>query len=371
MDALDIVWLPHNNRKAHLHPKWAAAAKPQQKRHCSLGKAINNGLEFRMLKKKQIIRTTLALAIAGASIGASADPARDYGGQGKSLGQQLMEKMNPPASPGGGDGGGHNSKFTFDLGNGQSITMDSSELAPDGDGMYLEKPSMGELQGVYDSDYDMDTMGRAAQGKLYQDAQNMGNPFDPDPEKRKLAGPSSITGSAYQVVLGVSEARNYYGDMSNDPIIAKADQILGDEDLLSDFGDCSVATELTETSRLAHLPDEQTCTRVLAPAASSCEVRHEVVVEEVRRSVNRSFTTSALAVLEQIRTVYSSRIVGNYSETYGDYIPTKLRVDITNEVNKHGGLANLSNLQFTISSYAPANTYHQTSYHYQSTGCGN
>lgn len=217
---------------------------------------------------KKMLAAAIALA-AASGFYAYADDAALTGREGQALGEQLSGSMSMPSESGG--------SFNF----GQGITISPSDLAPDGDGLYIQNPNVDGIKGVYDSDHDMDSTGRAAQGKLYQDAQAKGNPFDPDPNKRDQPGPSTVSGAAYQVVLGVSGARDSLPDNAFDDILDKSGSAMLDDSLLESFGDCSVETEVTEGTRPVHIPEEEFCERVIKPAPAACQVKHELEVEEV------------------------------------------------------------------------------------------
>lgn len=210
--------------------------------------------------------TAVTLAVCAANSLAFADEAAKIGREGQAFGKQLSNEFSFPTESGG----------SFNLGNG--TTIGPSDLAPSGDGLYVQDPDVQGVQGVYDSDYDMDVTGRAAQGKLYSDAQAMGNPFDPDPAKRDIPGPSTVSGAAYQIVLGVSDARNKVPDLSNDPIISGSGDAMLDDSLLDSFGDCKVETQVTESTRPVRVPEEEFCERVTKPAASSCQAKREIEV---------------------------------------------------------------------------------------------
>lgn len=217
---------------------------------------------------RHALTAAVALAVCGANSFALGDEAAQIGREGQAFGKQLSNEFSFPTESGG----------SFNLGNG--TTIGPSDLAPSGDGLYVQDPDVQGMQGVYDSDHDMDVTGRAAQGKLYSDAQAKGNPFDPDPAKRDAPGPSTVSGAAYQVILGVSDARNEFPDLSNDPIISNSGSAMLDDSLLESFGDCKVETQVTESTRPVRVPEEEFCERVIKPAASSCQVKHELEIEE-------------------------------------------------------------------------------------------
>lgn len=201
---------------------------------------------------------------------AKADEAAQVGRQGQALGQQLTDSFQFPTQSSNG---------AIDLGAGETISP--SDMAPNGSGFYIQNPNVDGLKTIYDSEESMYDVGRESQNKLWEDAQAQGNPFDPDPAKRDIPGPSTVSGAAYQVILGVSDARSKVPDLSNDPIISGSGSAMLDDSLLDSFGDCKVETQVTESTRPVRVPEEEFCERVTKPAASSCQVKHELVVEEV------------------------------------------------------------------------------------------
>lgn len=216
-----------------------------------------------------------AVLLAGAALPAIvlANPADDpavVGREGQAFGKTLSDTFQFPTEGAGG---------TLNLGNGESINP--NDMAPGGEGLYIQAPNVGGLQGIFDSDESMHDVGRGAQNQLWQDAQAKGNPFDPDPAMRDQPGPSTVSGAVYQIITGVSGARAQVPDLANDPIVNGADAHMLNPDMLESFGDCSIQSEVIETSRPVHVPDIEFCERVMAPAPSNCQIKHEIIVSTV------------------------------------------------------------------------------------------
>lgn len=216
------------------------------------------------IRNKKLLTALLVVMFSSAPV--FADDAAVTGREGQAFGNQLSGSMKLPTESGG----------MIEFGD---ESINPSEFAPSGDGFYVQDPNVGGMQGIYDSDHDMDVTGRATQGKLYSDAQAMGNPFDPDPTKRNDPGPSTVSGAAYQIVLGVSGAREKFPDLTNDPIVVGSGQAMVNEDLLESFGDCSVETEVTESTRPVRVPEEEFCERVVVPKGQTCQIRREITLK--------------------------------------------------------------------------------------------
>lgn len=274
-----------------------------------------------------------AVLLAGAALPAIvlANPADDpavVGREGQAFGKTLSDTFQFPTEGAGG---------TLNLGNGESINP--NDMAPGGEGLYIQAPNVGGLQGIFDSDESMHDVGRGAQNQLWQDAQAKGNPFDPDPAMRDQPGPSTVSGAVYQIITGVSGARAQVPDLANDPIVNGADAHMLNPDMLESFGDCSIQSEVIETSRPVHVPDIEFCERVTAPAPSNCEIKHEIVLERVN-TVQQVSLTGNLSVP---RTRCRDGI--GFGTSAGGNIPRNFNVEVggTDACSK-GGEADLSGL---------------------------
>lgn len=123
---------------------------------------------------------------------------------------------------------------------------------PDG-----KKPDVGGLQGIYDSDDDMDSMGNNAKESLWSDA------YSDNP---------SISGAAYKVLLDASNHSR--PDFSNDPMLNLSKNTYENMDLIAEgFGDCSAETTFDKITMSVHNPEYETCDRVTDKSAT-CDVIH-------------------------------------------------------------------------------------------------
>ena len=191
------------------------------------------------------------------SFGITNDPGA-VGREGQAYGKQLSNSFSFPVQNGG----------LIEFGDGETIHPD--DLAPRGDGLYVDQPDMGDLQGAYDSERAMEGIGMGAQGRLYEDASK--------------DEPSTISGSVYKIVLGVSAAREQFPDLTNDPIVVGSGEAMVDQGLLDSFGDCSVETEINETSRPVRVPEPEYCTRVTAPQGDqSCTIISNIRVTDTQQ----------------------------------------------------------------------------------------
>ena len=151
----------------------------------------------------------------------------------------------------------------IDFGDGEFISP--NDLAPKGEGFYVDDPGIEGLGGAYDSAQSMEGIGLSAQKKLYLDASK--------------SDPETLSGAAYQIVLRTSDARKEFPDLTNDPIVHGSGAAAFDEGLLGSFGDCSVESEVNQTNRPVRVPEPEYCTRVNMPqGGQSCTIRHEIGV---------------------------------------------------------------------------------------------
>ncbi|EGQ9728219.1 conjugal transfer mating pair stabilization protein TraN [Vibrio cholerae] len=131
----------------------------------------------------------------------------------------------------------------------------SSYYFPDGN------PNISELEGVYNSNDAMDTIGGNAKTSLWNDA-NSGNP--------------TISGSAYKVLLDASNQSK--PDFKNDPIMNLSKSTYDDIDLIAQgFGDCSAETVIKDKTIKSHVPDYYTCDRLYKPTGN-CTITHTIEI---------------------------------------------------------------------------------------------
>lgn len=155
----------------------------------------------------------------------------------------------------------------IDFGDGEFISP--NDLAPKGEGFYVDDPGIEGLGGAYDSAQSMEGIGLSAQKKLYLDASK--------------SDPETLSGAAYQIVLRTSDARKEFPDLTNDPIVHGSGAAAFDEGLLGSFGDCSVESEVNQTNRPVRVPEPEYCTRVNMPQGEqSCKIRHDIKIETDR-----------------------------------------------------------------------------------------
>lgn len=173
------------------------------------------------------------------------------GREGQSYGKQISNAFHFPVESGG----------MIEFSDGEFF--DPSDFAPKGEGLYVNDPDIGGLQGVYDSDEAMEGVGLDAQHELYIDASK--------------SEPETLSGAAYQIVLRAGSARNEFPDLTNDAIVSRSGVAAFDQGLIDSFGDCSVETNITGTSSPVHVPDKYYCTRVNIPKEGlSCKIRNKI-----------------------------------------------------------------------------------------------
>lgn len=127
-----------------------------------------------------------------------------------------------------------------------------SEYFPDG-----AEPNLEELQGVSSDGDDMDALGKQNQSLLWDDANS------PAP---------STTGLAYKVMI--DSANMAKPDVSEDPVFNTSREIYDNiESISAEFGDCTTTTTFDNITNSQHIPDYQTCERIL-DKSNQCEVSH-------------------------------------------------------------------------------------------------
>ena len=88
---------------------------------------------------------------------------------------------------------------------------------------------------------------------------------------------NSFTGQAYQTILG--SANRGRVNMSNDPLWQQTDAAI-ERGLSGVDTNCEIITTSETTTRPAHVPDYETCERVMYPGGD-CKCRHDYTVEYV------------------------------------------------------------------------------------------
>lgn len=118
--------------------------------------------------------------------------------------------------------------------------------------------NVDHYKSIYDSGSQMDNAGNAALSSMYADA--------------TLDDPVSIQGQAYKIIMDT--ANRPRPDMTYDPIANVTRDIIGDFDIWEEsFGDCSVQSEVLESTRKAHVPDYKYCERVI-DRSQDCSISH-------------------------------------------------------------------------------------------------
>lgn len=123
--------------------------------------------------------------------------------------------------------------------------------------------NVDHYKSIYDSGSQMDSAGNAALSSMYADA--------------ILDEPVSIQGQAYKIIMDT--ANRPRPDMTYDPIANVTRDIIGDFGIWEEsFGDCSVQSELIETTKKIHVPDIQHCERLFIPEGN-CTIEHHIKVD--------------------------------------------------------------------------------------------
>lgn len=123
------------------------------------------------------------------------------------------------------------------------------------------EPSVGELEGIYDSDSSMVDRGEGAQASLWDDA------YSDSP---------SISGAAYKVII--DSANLSRPDFKSDPMMRQTFDVYDNIDLIAEgFGDCSAEDVFTDISMNVHKPQYETCEK-LDTGAGGCTIRNDIRV---------------------------------------------------------------------------------------------
>lgn len=120
-------------------------------------------------------------------------------------------------------------------------------------------PNVTQLQGVSSDADNLDDTGLSFQAGLYDDA---------------LSVTPSTTGSAYKVMIDM--ANQSRPDLTNDPVFNLTNEVYANiDDISAEFGDCSSETSFFDAGKVQHIPDYQTCDRVIKPVGD-CTIIHDL-----------------------------------------------------------------------------------------------
>lgn len=130
----------------------------------------------------------------------------------------------------------------------------ANEYFPDGSSQEVDT-----LQGIYESENDMEELGGSRKSSLWADA-NKENP--------------SVEGAAYKVLLDTSEASK--PDFTNDPMLALTKETYDNLDVIAEgFGECTSEDVFKNVSFEAHNPEYETCDRITKPVGG-CVMRNNI-----------------------------------------------------------------------------------------------
>lgn len=183
---------------------------------------------------------------------------RDIGRNGQQFGKDLTQQHSAKPTISGGE-------ITFPNADGKTINIQdlypgTSTSGQRPDSYYFpdsENSSVQDLQGIYDRNSHMNSVGNGALSDLEADVAN---------------GVTTLGGAAYEVIR--NSAKKDPVDWGEDPVLTSAETIFGAADVTDGFNDCSIDRVVKETRLKAHVPDFNTCDRVIDETGSA-DALHE------------------------------------------------------------------------------------------------
>ena len=182
------------------------------------------------------------------------------GHEAQSFGKDIAGKVGTQAMQG--------DKLTFTMPDGSQMAIKQDDLygKTGKSGSHISSSTtvddIEKLQGVYNTNDEMNSLGGKAKEYLYADA-----------DKLNKGETSSLEGYVYSV-LNDTYLKRPDIDMSSDPLFNKTYEVIGDlENIVAGFADCSAETILKENADKKHLPDYKHCTQVM-DKTGTCTLHH-------------------------------------------------------------------------------------------------
>ena len=156
---------------------------------------------------------------------------------------------------------------------GQSVTPKTSEATADPSGnITLFPDSSAPMSLPAGSIFPGATGDYSAQTAVYGDDAAMNSAGGS--AQTSLATDPSLTGDAYRVLTESSALSR--PDLRSDPIWGQTDDVNNNLGTIAkDFGDCSQESKFKDSNRTVHVPDYQTCERVIT-GGEACHITHDV-----------------------------------------------------------------------------------------------
>jgi len=152
-------------------------------------------------------------------------------------------------------------------------TSQEGNWFPDG-----QQPDIDGLKGVFESDSGMGQAGGAQKAKLWQDAHS-DNP--------------SVEGAAYKVLLDAVELTQHEQAFESDPSFQATNEVFANaQAFAASFADCSTEQTIRQTVRTAHMPDYQTCERLVRPEVN-CDITHTIALEPYSATANLTLLSAS------------------------------------------------------------------------------